>query len=135
MLINAYCNEDVIVLKYRYLALEGYDILSKRLKRHKYFVKTSSTDEGRMDLYFFHIPLKLKGELKKFLHSEFNKFTKKYIEKIIKFQDIQEKSAIYKILHDDHTLRKAMSINLRCKIPDNIPLQSKIEECEIWKGD
>lgn len=129
-MINVYCNEDTIVLKTRYLPFKDYELFSENLTKHSMFTKKET--RNRYDLYFFQVPYFLKSEIKKFLKSEFNKFNDNFIQQIAQFNGLRFNDKRYRVLIDDPKYRETLEKELGVPIPNNIPLESKITDKEIW---
>lgn len=102
---------------------EYKDYIGNIKAAHKYYHSSYKIDD---DFEMLTFKVSAPSEYKKFLSSQFSKFSDEYKRHIVKFHNISANSLVYKVLYKDKVLKRKMENELNVDL-DEVELSTKID--------
>jgi len=131
-MLNSYVSEenDYIFIRYRFSKSEDFNNLDRKLRDLEYF-REAINDTNYSITYKFIIKNVYRKDVKLILDGKYSQISKLAKREITRFH--KEDNYINAVLNKESVLKSFLEDQLKCKIPDNIDLDSKPnKQLEIW---
>ena len=131
---NSYISKDYkfIYLVYKFKPTEEYLSIEDRLSKHPMFVEMKDPDADTV-VFKFKLPETFRNDVMKIMKGKYSQISPTMKSKICIFHKFGTQTKTFRALHRDVNLRKELSIEYGCDIPEEVELIGMpVKDKEIW---